>query len=99
MIDQIESIKHEAVLLLSELEDITGKEADLDANKKKDGSIEVIIWYHCIHRRRKWGHSLTDYDLVGTDEEKYLKTVKKALQNCIEQLKDPSDIDPREILD
>lgn len=42
---------------------------------------------------------LTDYDLVGTDEEKYLKTVKKALQNCIEQLKDPSDIDPREILD
>lgn len=35
MIDQIEKIKHEAVLLLSELEDMTGKEADLDANKKR----------------------------------------------------------------
>ena len=99
MIDQIESIKHEAVLLLCELEDITGKEADLDANKKKDGSIEVIVWYHCIHRRRKMGHLLTDYDLIGSDEEKFLRTAKKALQNCIEQLKDPGDIDPSEILD
>ena len=99
MIDQIERIKHEAVLLLCELEDITGKEADLEGNKKKDGSIEVIIWYYCIHRRRKMGHSLTDYDLVGTDEEKYLKTAKKALENCIEKQKDPGDIDPSEILD